>query len=332
MKKKLHFLFLLPLVIPFFISCTMDNPTGQRGSSGKTLELLVAADKDVFRGEIEEEVDSIFSQPINGLNQRESVMDVVYIPQSSLNNTEMFRVHRNILIIDKKPENDNKVYIHRNHWSYPQIVFEFAVTDNKHFLEMLPKYYPQMMELIYQTERIRLNKSFKSMENTSITKQLKENFGFWVTVTSEFKMATLNKEFAWMRKETKYSSQGIIVYTMPYRDSSIFQQENILALRDKITKQYIPGPADGSYMTSEKRADFFTKKVSLNGYEAMETRGLWRLIGDFMGGPFVNYVLLDKKNSRIIMIDGYVYSPHPRKPKRDLLMQLESVAYSLTFL
>ncbi len=49
-----------------------------------------------------------------------------------------------------------------------------------------------------------------------------------------------------------------------------------------------------------------------------------------MGGPFVNYVLVDTALNQVLMMDAYLYSP--RKPKRDLLIQLEAIARGLKFL
>jgi hypothetical protein len=48
-----------------------------------------------------------------------------------------------------------------------------------------------------------------------------------------------------------------------------------------------------------------------------------------MGGPFLNYAILDEENNRIISLDGYVY--YPNNDKRDLLLQLEAMFYTLEF-
>ncbi|MDR1951087.1 MAG: DUF4837 family protein, partial [Bacteroidales bacterium] len=68
-------------------------------------------------------------------------------------------------------------------------------------------------------------------------------------------------------------------------------------------------------------------EINLNGRYAIETRGLWKLVGDFMGGPFVNFVFLDEKTNQMVMIDGFLYAP--RIDKRDLLLQLEAIAFSI---
>ena len=61
----------------------------------------------------------------------------------------------------------------------------------------------------------------------------------------------------------------------------------------------------------------------------MEARGLWRMKGDFMGGPFVSHTRLDQKNQRIITAEIFVYSPD--KMKRNLVRQMEASLYTLRF-
>ena len=66
----------------------------------------------------------------------------------------------------------------------------------------------------------------------------------------------------------------------------------------------------------------------------VETRGCWRTEGDFMGGPFVNYVVLSPDNKQVVMLTGYIYYPSGRiktLSKRDLLMQAEGICHSLRF-
>jgi len=46
-----------------------------------------------------------------------------------------------------------------------------------------------------------------------------------------------------------------------------------------------------------------------------------------MGGPFLNYAILDEEKNRILSLDAYVY--YPNKEKRDLLLQMEAMIYTL---
>ena len=61
----------------------------------------------------------------------------------------------------------------------------------------------------------------------------------------------------------------------------------------------------------------------------METRGLWKMENDFMGGPFVNYTIWDEDGNRTVVVDGFVYAPG--KDKRNYVMELEAIIQSLRF-
>ena len=69
------------------------------------------------------------------------------------------------------------------------------------------------------------------------------------------------------------------------------------------------------------------RPISVQGDYALEARGLWRIKGDFMGGPFVSHVRLDKANQRIIVSEIFIYSPD--KMKRNLVRQMEASLYTL---
>ena len=59
---------------------------------------------------------------------------------------------------------------------------------------------------------------------------------------------------------------------------------------------------------------------------AVETRGMWNVVGDFMAGPFLAYTVVDEVHGRLITVEGYIYAPG--KNKRDYLRQLEAILYT----
>jgi hypothetical protein len=50
--------------------------------------------------------------------------------------------------------------------------------------------------------------------------------------------------------------------------------------------------------------------------------------GDMMGGPFVSHARVDRPNGRVVVVEGFVYSP--KGLKRNLIRQMEAVLYTLT--
>ena len=69
------------------------------------------------------------------------------------------------------------------------------------------------------------------------------------------------------------------------------------------------------------------KIVEIGDMFAVETRGLWKTVGDFMGGPFLSYTIYDEANDQIIVVEGMVYGPDSKK--RNVLFELEVMMRSI---
>ena len=68
---------------------------------------------------------------------------------------------------------------------------------------------------------------------------------------------------------------------------------------------------------------------TVDGKYSVEIRGLWRIEGDIMGGPFVSRSYLDPENKNIITVEAFVYRPN--KSKRSAYRQLEAMISSVKF-
>lgn len=340
MKK---YLFLL-LATVALCACNQQKPTDEpqkKGSSGKTLEMLVVANKDVYRGSTKELIDSLFNRPQECLPQPESMFDIVNIPVTSYENTEMFRVHRNILLLDVNPSNPDKVYMHIDEYAAPQVVFDFAAKDAESLEALLRKYEQSILQQFYRAEHRRVYKAFKGMCGYEINEAVKRQFGFDMMFSNEFSIAKQATDFAWIRKEAKDFGIGVLIDVRSYDSRNVFDEQVILDHLDTIMHRHVPSSAPDSYMGLERRRDeqgqylapIVSRQVDFDGSSyCVETRGCWRSFGDFMGGPFVAYTLLTPDQKRVVTLTGYVYCPR-NKPwtKRDLLMQVEGICHSLRF-
>ena len=328
--KKIIITITIILFAVMLTSCLKSGDANQkRGSSGKTLELLLVADKNVYSGSLKDSILDLFHKSRSGLNQEEQSFDVVNIPVSSLENADMFKAHRNIILITIADTNRNVVRLAHDHWAQPQVLFEFRLNSRDSVVPFLKRYMPTVKNEVYKCEHARIKRIFRGIENHNLMQKMRENFGFEITVSNEYYLCNMNKNFAWLRKETKDFSIGFIIHTKPYTKTGDFDHATILDQLDSTMKS-IPGPVDSSYMGTERRVDAESQRVDFNGSYCVETRGLWRLIGKgFLGGPYVNYTILTPDGENIVMITGYVQAPG--KNKRDYLMQAESICYTLRF-
>ena len=82
-------------------------------------------------------------------------------------------------------------------------------------------------------------------------------------------------------------------------------------------------------MGTEDRYDPKTKSINISGVDSKELRELWDMKNDVMSGPYLMYVLNDKKNKRVIIAEGYLYAPS--LDKREYILELEAILKSIQF-
>lgn len=328
--KKLFFGVIALVFASLMLSGCGDNVlTGKPGSSGKTLELMIVATDGVYNNPlIKKDIDTIFSVPQVALNQPEPRFDVVQVKPSDFDGNTMFQAHRNVLILEVDGQNDNKVYLEYDKWSTPQVVIRLAAKSYESLDSLLRTNQERLLKELYNMEYRRMEKVFSGMPDVKLNNMIKEKYGFSLVFPEEFALAKSEGPFTWIRKEAKDFGIGVFVDMSLYTGDKQLEEATILNYLDTIMKHHVPGPSDGSYMGTERRDFFYTRNVKLGDYDAVETRGLWRLYNDFMSGPFVCYTLRSADSCSLITLVGYVYSPSQRNSmvmKRDLLMQVDGI-------
>lgn len=330
MKRFFIISFLAVAGIILFSACNPKAFSGKPGSSGKTLELMVVAKNSVYGGSTDAVLDSLFRTPQDGLNQPEPRFDVVQIAPSSFDGNTMFQAHRNILMLEVDPTGLNKVYLEYDKWASPQVIIRIVAQTKPELDSMLLANGERLLKEYYNMEYARMKKVFTQSPNVKINRLIKEKYGFALSIPEEFAMNKQEGDFTWVRKETKDFGLHIYVYTEPAGDSKELPDEAfVLDKLDTLMKHHVSGPADGSYQGTERRDFFYSREAMIGDHKALETRGLWRLYGDFMGGPFVCYTF--QKDDRMVYLVGLVYSPSQRNKmvmKRDLLMQVDGICHS----
>ena len=135
-------------------------------------------------------------------------------------------------------------------------------------------------------------------------------------------------DFLWLRKYiSKDGTLNILAYSMPLPKGGTIDTSTILSLRDSIGKTHIPGQFKDTYMQTSKALAPSFKSVIIDGVHTTESRGLWEVKNDFMGGAFINYSFIDTKNKRVLCLDGFVYAPN--QDKRDYIFELEAIFKTL---
>ena len=323
---------LLLLIIPFgFISCDEINERVLPGATGNSGDLLVVIDSTYYNHQAGEAIKKIFSQEQVGLPQREPLFSLIQVPHRSF--ARIFQTTRNIIMVNIKPESKIKLTVRKEVWSSSQMVVTITAPSDEIAAQTITKNAEVLLDYFNDKELARLHAKFKINQHSKNAQHLNEKFKLSLSLDELYIVAEETEDFIWMRKEKSVGghpvSQGIIIYTYPYVSDSTFDVSKLVEKRDYYTKKYVAGGNENSYMTSYLEYVPAQKEISLNGVYVNELRGLWHMQGGFMGGPFINYTLVDEQRNRVICIDGYVYAP--KFDKREFLREQEALIKTVTF-
>lgn len=330
MKRSAYLLLLLSFsIVTILSSCKeKERKTSIERSSGSTAEVLIVMEDELWKGMVGETMRKSLTQDVAGMPQSEKMFDLIQMNPKAF--IQMYQRHHNIIIVQEDNSLDTlSVETKEDYWASPQRLIRLRAPSRDALVEAYIAREPNIIELLKQSERARLSRLFDEIQNQKVRTQLMEKMKLKMSIPGGFYVAKMTSEFAWLRKETKDFSQGMIIYFTPYEDTSYFNPQLIINRRNQMCMLYVPGELEGSYMQTAESFPPESQRIVFNGDFAVETRGLWDVKGDFMGGPFLNYAILDEENNRIISLDSYVY--YPNNEKRDLMLQMEAVMYTLDY-
>ena len=323
MKKLITGIFITCL----FISC-MDNTVVLPRSVGSFNKVTVVASGSIWLGEPGKEIRTSFGELMVGLPQPERTLSVGQVAPNGF--TSMMRSNRNILVLEESDkESYNKTY---NKYASPQTIVYISAKDKEGLVNVLKKNMKDIIQTFKDSDIRLLQEVFYNKRIDDSKYLTLQNLNISLTIPEEFKTVDDTGEFLWLRHHlTSGIARGagnsnILVYSLPLNETTM-SPDNIVSMRDAIGEKYIPGSKDGMYMITEAAYTPFTIDTEILGNKAFETRGKWEVKNDFMAGPFLNYAILDKKNNRLLVVEGFTYAPSVNK--REFIFELEAIAKSL---
>lgn len=270
----------------------------------------------------------MLTAPIPYLQQREPIFNVLRVTEQGYSN--LVTRHRNILRTHIDPTIDSTyVAVQYNLHSTPQIVVTLQSPTEEAMTEYLSDNREPIVEVIERAERDRAVNYAREFNVKSLEALVKSKFGFEMSIPQGYTLRNEGEDFIWISYEYPTASQGVVIYSYPATEGVLsLSEESLVAARNKFTAK-IPGPAEGSHMTTfmEYTPDYSAYR--LDGRLWVEMHGLWDVKGDFMGGPFVSFSTIDVPTNRVVTIDAYVYSP--KLGKRNFIRGVEHLIYNIKF-
>ena len=322
--NKAHFIV---LVFSFlFFSCTRKSDRLPRKATGKINTISIIIDTQLWNGVVGDSIRNKFAYPVIGLTKEEPLFTINQYPTKLM---EGFMTDGRAIIVIKEGEK-NEFSIKKNQYASPQNVFHISGKTSACILKIIEKNAPKIIQTIKETEiteNQRINS--QSLLNSAI---ILSKFNISLKIPKGYLYVLQETNFVWLKKEIISGNTSLLIYQVPIssikKDSNAIA--NIIKMRDSIGNLYISGTEPDTRMITEEGYAPYLFKIKLDGKETFETKGTWELKNDFMSGPFINYAIVDQEHDRILVLEGFCYSPS--KEERDLMHELESIIKSIVIL
>ena len=281
-------------------------------ATGFAYEVVVVMDQDQWKGEAGEAIKGDLTASIAGLPQSEPTLRYV----------------RNILVVTIDPAVYTKTSLayEADRWAQNQVVVTLRSPDAASILAYLEEGHT-LSDFFVKVEMRRAIGQLKDSYSTLVMDKLKGQFGVALNAPSNFTYYKDTTDFFWSSNNANTGRMDLVVYSFPYTDPNTFTADYLVAQRDSVMKANLPGSFPGSYVQTEKRAGVDYEAITLRGKYCGVMRGLWRVQGDMMGGPFVSLTRLDEQHNRVIVAEGFVYAPETEK--RNFIRRIEASLYTL---
>jgi len=318
----------IAIVIVFsiiLISCNSKNERALPNVKGKAYELTVVIEKNNWNDIPGRLIKSVFNKEIDYLPQPEPEFSITHIPHNAF--TSIFKHHRNIINIEIGNYDKTGIFYDTDMWAFPQYYVNIKAKDYNEFSKIFNAEKDKLFDFFKKAEIKRMTEHYVKFVDKKLCDKIRKNHNINLTIPKGYKLDVDSNDFIWLSHETPKYTQGIFIYYYDYVDTNTFTKDYLIAKRNDFLHKYVPGPTDSSYMATEVRAPIIFNEYMNNSDYTAEIKGLWKVENNFMGGPFISLTKLDKKNNRIITVEGFVY--YPNKSKRNLIKQLEVVCRSL---
>ena len=352
---KIISLLVLSIFFSFsFTSCESGRTVSQGMSvTGKVGEILVVCDQDIWNSSIQESLDSGLVQFI--LPYLPDVPTFQLTHRTPKHFTQGVKRFRNTLFLNIDPKykgEHGKIEKRVDVWAKGQVVIDIIGKDYNQLLETCQKGLDNVHDEFDAVSWRRIMNHFARSKNTSIKKQVKDNFGINLVLPSGSKLVSKRKNF--YRIEFPAASRpiefvgaggsedvgaifsGIMIYQYDYIDSSLFEFKQLLQARDTMLKYNVPSEIEGMFMGTQYNEFVYpegneiqTYNGKINGYEM---RGMFMFKGlekHSTGGAFWAYHFIHPQTNKLVCVSGYVDAPmtttwtHPLREVQAILRSIE---------
>jgi hypothetical protein len=356
-EMRYGFIGLLTLII-LLNSCTEEAKrtfAGPKNAYGKLNDIVVIAEDMLWDGPVGDSIDYFFASAYPILPQPEPMYDLRHYSYAKIEAEPLLRELRTYLVVANLRDEDSAVtkmvradlgeknyekakadptfttMVGKDKWAKGQVlVYVFSFSEDG-LVAALSRHYAAISKRVRTVERPHLHKRlFVGGEDLALRDRIRTKTGATLTLPKGYVVAMDKEGLTWLRMETDKASSNILIHQRPYTDKAQLSQAGIKAIRDELGKKYISSSIQGSYMRiNDVDLPMYTYSKTMGKRYALEARGIWEMENDFMGGPFIGYLIHNQDKNELLYLDGFVYAPS--EDKRNYIQYLEYLLSSVKY-
>ena len=323
----------------------------KRPANGRFFEVLVVMDSSQHQSALADSIRSSIGGFITTLPSYEERYDLTFFSIKNQEDLEYAKRAKNVVfaaplneksivadflnsILDEKVKSnikEDKINAIRldDKWYANQWILLLSGSNQKAIANYISVNQAPIIESLNERERKRyVYDIYDRGRQVKIEDTLMTDYGWKMGIQHDYQKHLDNYGFVSFNRYMTDNNRWIWVWWQDdVNDLSFLNPEWVNAKRDSLLEDYIRGDRTQSYVTTEYKRDVISMTKTMNGRYTIQTHGTWKMVEDFMGGPFVNYTIYDEKQHRLYMIEFAQFAP--RFPKRSFVRQFESMI--LTF-
>lgn len=308
----------------FFSSCSDGEKSKTLAESkGLPSELLLVVDKDLWETDLQDSVKLISEAYVPGLPQAEKTFRVTQI-FSNFYDRSFFTFHSKLFVHVDPALKKSVIGVNRNVHARPQIEVTVSAPSLDDLRECLSRNSESLVELITDAQ-IEMRMSSLRKYSKRVDDDLRKTLSMSIRVPENIVATKKGENFLWAGSNLQQKDLNVVVYTYPWSGGERLTEEILVSKRDSIMQVNIPGASDGQWMQTtciDGAPVVLSRLKDINGKSMLEVRGLWEMRGAALGGPFVCLARIDSAKHRVVVAEGFVYSPST--DKRELVRTLEA--------
>ncbi|MFT6708272.1 MAG: hypothetical protein ACJATF_003128 [Flavobacteriales bacterium] len=356
MKSSAFFLGICLLFLSSFFSCSnvdMAQFEARSSAFGQVNHMVVVADQKLWESAVGDTFRYYFSSAYPILPQPEPVFDLRHWTAGEITSAPIRQKKRTYLFLGDLSNEDSpaskmilkdlgeekgarakteKTFnstMGKNKWADGQtLVYLFGNSEEELTNNIKSKFSAIARRVNEADLGIVEGTAYASGNGIELSNKIKEKLGITIRVPADYILAIEDEKTMWLRKETDFLSSNIFLHKTKYQDKSQFTKEGIKAIRDSLGRKFVSTDIEDTYMrTNDQDLPMLTKVITLNNNYAVEVRGIWDIVNDYMGGPYISYLIHNPSTNDLLFVDGFVHAPG--KKKRDYIQQLEFIFKSI---